>query len=144
VQRDNEMQLLIVDVALPVVCLLLGRVMKRENSDFSHLAAAHVVSSDELAAAGKALREEVLRKAHGWWKPAEDRANLIDTLRKLDEGRMKEKLPICYGRMLQSPFAFYRSAIGVMSADLAQTPTTGVQARGDCHLMNLGLRPTVA
>ena len=67
--------------------------MKRENNDFSHLAAAHVVSSDDLAAAGKALRQEVLRKEHGWWKPAEDRANLIDTLRKLDEGRMKEQLP---------------------------------------------------
>jgi hypothetical protein len=64
--------------------------MKRENNDFSYLAAAHVVSSDDLAAADKALRQEVLRKAHGWWKPAEDRANLIDTLRKLDEGRMKD------------------------------------------------------
>jgi len=89
--------------------------MKRENNDFSHLAAAHVVSSDDLAAADKALRQEVLRKAHGWWKPAEDRANLIDTLRKLDEGRMKEQLAIRYGRMLQSPFAFYRGAAWVMA-----------------------------
>jgi uncharacterized protein (DUF2252 family) len=85
-------------------------------------------------------RKKVLRKEHGWWKPAENRANPIDTLRKLDEGRMKEQLPIRYGRMLQSPFAFYRGAAGVMAADLAQTPTTGlkVQACGDCHLVNFG------
>jgi uncharacterized protein (DUF2252 family) len=53
---------------------------------------------------------------------------------------MKELLPIRYGRMLQSPFAFYRGAAGVMAADLAKTPTTGlkVQACGDCHLMNFG------
>jgi uncharacterized protein (DUF2252 family) len=57
-----------------------------------------------------------------------------------DAGRMKELVPIRYGRMLQSPFAFYRGAAGGMAADLARTPSTGlkVQACGDCHLMNFG------
>jgi hypothetical protein len=53
---------------------------------------------------------------------------------------MKELMPIRYGRMLQSPFAFYRGAAGVMASDLARTPVVGlkVQACGDCHLMNFG------
>jgi uncharacterized protein (DUF2252 family) len=53
---------------------------------------------------------------------------------------MEELVPIRYDRMLQSPFAFYRGAAGVMAADLARTPATGlkVQACGDCHLMNFG------
>ncbi|MBB2735877.1 MULTISPECIES: DUF2252 domain-containing protein [Bradyrhizobium] len=53
---------------------------------------------------------------------------------------MKELVPIRYGRMLQSPFAFYRGSAGVMAADLALTPSTGlnVQACGDCHLANFG------
>ena len=57
-----------------------------------------------------------------------------------DAGRMAELVPIRYGRMLQSPFAFYRGAAGVMASDLARTPATGlkVQACGDCHLMNFG------
>jgi uncharacterized protein (DUF2252 family) len=53
---------------------------------------------------------------------------------------MNKLIAIRYGRMLESPFAFYRGAAGVMAADLAQTPTTGlkVQACGDCHLLNFG------
>ena len=67
-------------------------------------------------------------------------ADPIDILRESDAGRLKELVPIRYGRMLQSPFTFYRGAAGVMAADLAQTPTTGfkVQACGDCHLVNFG------
>jgi uncharacterized protein (DUF2252 family) len=61
-------------------------------------------------------------------------------LHKSDAGRMKELVPIRYDRMLQSPFAFYRGAAGLMASDLARTPNTGlkVQACGDCHLMNFG------
>ena len=53
---------------------------------------------------------------------------------------MKNLLAIRYGRMLQSPFTFYRGSAGVMAADLARPPNTGikVQACGDCHLMNFG------
>ena len=53
---------------------------------------------------------------------------------------MKELVPIRYGRMLQSPFAFYRGSAGLMASDLSRTPNTGlqVQACGDCHLMNFG------
>src|SRR6516165_8436874 len=91
-------------------------------------------------AIGKALRDKIPRKQHGRWQEAKDRPNPIDILRKSDATRMKELLPIRYGRMLQSPFFFYRGAAGVMAADLAQMRNTDlrVQACGDCHLMNFG------
>jgi uncharacterized protein (DUF2252 family) len=70
----------------------------------------------------------------------ENRPDPIDILRASDADRLPDLVPIRYGRMLQSPFAFYRGAAGVMAADLAGTPATGihVQACGDCHLMNFG------
>src|SRR6516165_7262063 len=100
----------------------------------------HMPSPDERSAAGKALRDKIPRKQQGEWKAASGRPNPIDFLHKLDVGRMKELVPIRYGRMLESPFAFYRGAAGVMASDLARMPTTGlkVQACGDCHLMNFG------
>jgi uncharacterized protein (DUF2252 family) len=102
--------------------------------------ATHVVSRHNRVAIGKALRDKIPRKLHGRWKEAKDRPNPIDILRKSDATRMKELVPIRYGRMLQSPFFFYRGAAGVMASDLAKMPNTGlkVQACGDCHLMNFG------
>lgn len=99
-----------------------------------------LVPPRELAAAGKALRDRVLRKDHAQWKPDKRRADPIKLLHAGDAGRLSELVPIRYGRMLQSPFAFYRGSAAVMAADLAKTPTTGlkVQACGDCHLMNFG------
>ena len=102
--------------------------------------AAHIVSADDRAAAGKALRDNLPREQHGKWKEFKGRPSPIDLLHKSDAGRMKELVPIRYGRMLQSPFAFYRGSAGVMASDLSRTPNTGlnVQACGDCHLMNFG------
>jgi len=98
------------------------------------------VSPAERMAAGKALREKVPRLAHAAWRPSARRADPIAVLRASDANRVTELLPIRYGRMLQSPFTFYRGAASVMAADLAGTPTTGisVQACGDCHLLNFG------
>ncbi len=97
-------------------------------------------SADERRAAGKALRDATPRAAHGGWKPPKDRRDPIELLRESNEGRMPELIPIRFGRMAQSPFAFYRGSAPVMAADLASTPTTGlrVQACGDAHLMNFG------
>ena len=91
-------------------------------------------------ATGKALRGAVPRAEHRRWKRGDRRADPIEILRASDQGRVPELVPIRYGRMLQSPFAFYRGAAGVMAADLAVTPVTGlkVQACGDCHLANFG------
>lgn len=101
---------------------------------------ANFVTPNDRIAAGKALRDKIPRKQHGRWNEIEGRRDTIDLLRETDSGRMKKLIPIRYGRMLPSPFTFYRGAAGVMAADLARTPTTGlrVQACGDCHLANFG------
>jgi uncharacterized protein (DUF2252 family) len=91
-------------------------------------------------AAGKALREAVPRESHGDWKPAGNRRDPIDILQDQDKTRVPFLVPIRYGRMLQSPFAFLRGSSAVMAGDLARTPVSGikVQACGDCHLVNFG------
>jgi len=97
-------------------------------------------SHAEHEAVGKALRGTVPRDAHGAWKKPSDRVDPIAFLQASDTGRLAELVPIRWGRMLASPFAFYRGSAGLMAADLARTPGTGlrVQACGDCHLMNFG------
>jgi uncharacterized protein (DUF2252 family) len=99
-----------------------------------------VPSRAELLAAGRELRTKCPRKSHAAWTPPADRADPIQLLEESSQGRIPELLPIRYGRMMQSPFTFFRGAAAVMSADLAQTPATGlrVQACGDCHLLNFG------
>lgn len=96
--------------------------------------------SAALLAEGNALRERVPRQSHGKWK--RDKANVdpLAILRAQDVNRQPQLVPIRYGRMLQSPFAFYRGAAAVMAADLAKTPATGlhVQVCGDCHVLNFG------
>jgi uncharacterized protein (DUF2252 family) len=102
--------------------------------------APHSVPADDLIAAGKRLREAVSRTSQGAWKRPADRADPLELLHQSDVGRMSELLPIRYGRMLQTPFTFFRGAAGVMAADLASSGTSGihVQACGDCHLLNFG------
>jgi len=94
----------------------------------------------ERRAAGKALRDKCARDAHASWKPQPKRRDPVDLLIESSRGRMPQLLPIRYGRMMQSPFAFYRGAAAIMAADLAHTPVSGirVQACGDCHLLNFG------
>ena len=117
---------------------------KKRTKDIANIVTprgpAHLVAPDERAAAGKVLRDKIPRNQHGEWNEVQGRPNPIDLLHKSDAGRMKKLVPIRYGRMLQSPFAFYRGAAGIMAFDLSQTPNTGlkVQACGDCHLMNFG------
>jgi uncharacterized protein (DUF2252 family) len=98
------------------------------------------VSADERRALGKALRDATPRAAHGGWKPHEDRRDPIELLHESNDDRIPALIPIRFGRMAQSPFAFYRGSAAIMSADLASTPISGVrvQACGDAHLMNFG------
>ena len=63
------------------------------------------------------------RSSHGDWAPAADRADPVEVLEAEDADRVPELVPIRYGRMLVSPFAFYRGAAAIMAADLAATPT---------------------
>ena len=89
---------------------------------------------------GRALRKEVPRSAHAEWTAPSSRADPIDVLEASNETRVRELIPIRYGRMLPSPFAFFRGSAGIMALDLAGTPTTGlrVQACGDAHVSNFG------
>ncbi len=105
---------------------------------------AAVASRAERIDAGRALRRAVPRSAHAEWIPPPDRADPVAVLVESGRDRVPELLPIRYGRMSQSPFAFYRGSAAVMAADLATTPTTGVQVQacGDAHLMNFGLFAT--
>jgi uncharacterized protein (DUF2252 family) len=96
--------------------------------------------ADERRAAGKALREMAPRAAHAEWKAPLDRRNPIELLHESNAGRIPALIPIRYGRMMPSPFTFFRGAACIMAADLATTPTSGlrVQACGDAHLLNFG------
>ena len=97
-------------------------------------------SAAERAARGKQARGSAPRSAHGDWKPAADRTDPIAVLQEQATSRVPELVPIRYGRMAASPFAFFRGAAAVMAADLAPTPATGicVQLCGDAHLANFG------
>ena len=96
---------------------------------------------DERLARGRAARKQAPRSSHGRWEPAPDRPDPIALLEEQAASRVPELVPIRYGRMLVSPFTFYRGAALIMAADLAGTPTSGVTAQlcGDAHLSNFGL-----
>jgi uncharacterized protein (DUF2252 family) len=95
----------------------------------------------ERAARGKAARAEVPRSSHAVFEPPPRRADPIKLLQRQAETRVPELVPIRYGRMLVSPFTFYRGAASIMASDLAATPRSGltVQCCGDAHLSNFGV-----
>ena len=91
--------------------------------------------------AGRALRTNVRRADHGVWDPPPDRPDPLDLLEGSNRRRLPDLVPVRYGRMLTSPFAFLRGSAVIMADDLARTRTTGlrVQACGDAHLGNFGV-----
>ncbi len=95
----------------------------------------------ERAARGKAARAEVPRSVHADWEAAAMRRDPVDLLEEQAKTRVPELVPIRYGRMLVSPFTFYRGAAYIMASDLAGTPRTGLHAQlcGDAHLSNFGI-----
>jgi uncharacterized protein DUF2252 len=101
-------------------------------------------SPAELRAMGKCLRDKCPRSSHADWKAPNDRPDLLGLLEQSNEWRIPELIPIRFGRMLRTPFTFYRGAALNMAADLARTPASGlrVQACGDCHLLNFGVYAT--
>jgi uncharacterized protein (DUF2252 family) len=108
--------------------------IRREGSDLLG------PSIQERMSGGKALREKVPRSSHAEWAAPSGRPDPIEVLHQSDRGRLPELLPIRYGRMQQSPFAFFRGSAAIMAWDLSKTPATGirVQACGDCHASNFG------
>ena len=98
------------------------------------------MDAPERAASGRAARSQARRSSHAAWEPPEGRADPVAILERQARSRVPELVPIRYGRMSASPFAFFRGAAAVMAADLARTPVSGlrVQACGDAHLSNFG------
>ena len=113
---------------------------QRRHPDDGHRAEAPYLSAGERRAKGKALRDKVPRGSQAGWKARKGRRDPVALLCDSNAGRVEELIPIRFGRMSASPFAFYRGAAALMAADLATTPTSGirVQACGDAHLMNFG------
>jgi uncharacterized protein (DUF2252 family) len=99
------------------------------------------LSVAERVAHGRAARKEVPRSAHALFEPASGRADPVELLERQAQTRAPELVPIRYGRMLVSPFTFYRGAALIMAHDLAATPRSGltVQCCGDAHLSNFGV-----
>src|SRR5438270_13867558 len=108
---------------------------RESGTEIPHLTVA------ERVARGKAARAEVPRSSHAAFEPSANRADPIELLERQASTRVPELVPIRYGRMLVSPFTFYRGAAMIMANDLAATPRSGltVQCCGDAHLSNFGL-----
>jgi uncharacterized protein (DUF2252 family) len=90
---------------------------------------------------GKAARRRAPRSSHGLWQPAASRPDPVAVLEEQAASRVPELVPIRYGRMLVSPFTFFRGAALLMASDLARTPQSDivVQLCGDAHLSNFGV-----
>ena len=95
----------------------------------------------EREARGKAARAEVPRSSHAAWEPPPHRPSPVELLEEQAQTRVPELVPIRYGRMLVSPFTFYRGAAYLMASDLAGMPRTGLHTQlcGDAHLSNFGV-----
>src|SRR3954462_9602 len=97
-------------------------------------------TSAQRSARGKTARVQAPRSSHAGWRPAGGRRDPVAVLEEQARTRVPELVPIRYGRMLVSPFTFYRGAAALMAGDLAGSPRTGlhVQLCGDAHLSNFG------
>ena len=95
----------------------------------------------ERAANGRAARADVPRSVHATWEPSASRPDPVALLEEQAETRVPELVPIRYGRMLVSPFTFYRGAAYLMASDLSKPRTRdrSVQLCGDAHLSNFGV-----
>jgi uncharacterized protein (DUF2252 family) len=106
------------------------------------LASPHeLLTPQEWQQKGREQREAAPLPGHGQWEPPPDRPDPVDILEEQARTRVPELVPIRYGRMAVSPFAYFRGAAAPMAWDLAHSPTPGirVQACGDAHLLNFGM-----
>src|SRR3954447_861008 len=96
---------------------------------------------DERSARGLAARARANPDSHTGWTPAPDRPDPVALIEEQNARRDADLVPVRHGRMMASPFTFYRGAARIMAADLAKTPTAGleVQLCGDAHLSNFGV-----
>src|SRR6516225_2566827 len=95
----------------------------------------HLSSRAERTAFGKSLRRKAPRSSHAAWDPHPERPDPIRLLEEANSTRLEHLVPIRYGRMATSPFAFYRGSADIMAHDLSKTPVSGISAQicGDAH-----------
>jgi Uncharacterized protein conserved in bacteria (DUF2252) len=86
-------------------------------------------SVEERQAHGKEARSRTSRSSHSGWAPAGDRPNPVGLLAEQNRTREPDLVPVRHGRMLVSPFTFYRGAAKIMAADLHDTPVAGLQVQ---------------
>ncbi|HEX5856631.1 MAG TPA: DUF2252 domain-containing protein [Microbacterium sp.] len=112
-----------------------------ENETATDLTPPEPADFDGRRAYGRAVRVHTPRSCHAEWSPGENRTDPVSLLEEQATTRVPELIPVRHGRMMVSPFTFYRGAALLMAADLATTPSTGltVQLCGDAHLSNFGL-----
>src|SRR2546421_7720046 len=98
------------------------------------------LSLDERLVQGRTARDRTPPSSHAGWRPAADRPDPVGLLEQQDRTRESDLVPVRHGRMMVSPFTFYRGAAKIMAADLAETPVAGLYAQfcGDAHLSNFG------
>ena len=103
-----------------------------------------ILSVEERRARGKELRTQAPRSSHADWSPDPARPDPIGLLEESNKTRFARLVPIRYGRMSLSPFAFLRGSAAIMACDLAKTPISGITAQicGDAHLLNFGTYAT--
>ena len=98
-------------------------------------------SIDDRKAMGLKARDRAPLSGHAGWSPAADRPDPVALLVEQDADREQDLVPVRHGRMMVSPFTFYRGGAKIMAADLKDTPVAGLDAQlcGDAHLSNFGL-----
>lgn len=103
--------------------------------------AAPRTTPEDRAALGKEARRHSPRSGHAVYRPSPERPDPLAILEAQSAARVPELVPIRYGRMMESPFRFYRGAAAIMASDLARSPATGLRAQlcGDAHLLNFRL-----
>jgi uncharacterized protein (DUF2252 family) len=118
-----------------------GKSRGAHNMPLEYTQPDDMLPMKERRQAGQDLRRLVPRRQHAFWTPPATRREPLDILAEASRHCISSLLPIRYGRMKQSAFAFLRGSAAIMAADLANTPTSGiwVQSCGDCHVANFGI-----
>jgi uncharacterized protein (DUF2252 family) len=104
------------------------------------MAKVKIRTTAERQQAGKSKREKCPRTSHGKVILGQGKRDVVALIKDSNEGRLENLIPIRHGRMLQSPFAYFRGTALIQAHDLKGTPTSGINVHscGDCHLMNFG------
>jgi uncharacterized protein (DUF2252 family) len=126
-----------------VIAELAGAQVERRREEVAAMATTRQAhpSVEDRRARGKQARTQAAVSGHAGWAPAADRPDPVGLLQEQNVTREPDLVPVRHGRMMVSPFTFYRGAAKIMAADLKDTPTAGltVQLCGDAHLSNFGV-----